>query len=207
MKCEEYAPLVSRYLDEDLEGRELETLLDHLSSCEECNEEMAGIDRLRGWLQAADAHQGIPEIRGAWGLDDLLKLEGATASIDPSETPSSIGVREAAKEQGEGSRGMSWIRRTLFPFPLVPRQAMQFALPLLLVALAATWYYTQYFTEQMSDWVDVTELESSPTETVSFPQEEGDEIDYYVVQHATHQPWEQYGDEVPMLQLASMPAR
>ena len=59
MKCKEYAPLVSRYLDEDLEGRDLETFLEHLAGCEECQKEMEGVDRLRGWLQAADAYQGI----------------------------------------------------------------------------------------------------------------------------------------------------
>jgi hypothetical protein len=80
---------------------------------------------------------------------------------------------------------------------------MRFALPLLVIALVATWL----FTRKTSDWIDVHELRSLPATTVSFPQEEGKEIEYYVVQHASHQPWEQYGDEVPMLQLASMPSR
>ena len=73
----------------------------------------------------------------------------------------------------------------------------------LLVAVVATWLYTR----QTGKWIDVSELQILPATTVSFPYEEGNEIEYYVVQHATHQPWEQYGDEVPMLQLASMPSR
>ena len=80
---------------------------------------------------------------------------------------------------------------------------MSYAVPLLLVAAVATWLYTR----QTGKWIDVSELQTLPTETVSFSEEEGDQIDYFVVQHATHQPWEQYGDEVPMLQLASMPSR
>jgi hypothetical protein len=80
---------------------------------------------------------------------------------------------------------------------------MTVALPLLLVAVVATWLYTR----QTGKWIDVSELQALPTSTVSFPEEEGDEIGYYVVQHATHQPWDQYGDEVPMLELATMPSR
>jgi hypothetical protein len=111
------------------------------------------------------------------------------------------------REAPAGARAAAWIRSTLLPFPSFPRQAIRFALPLLLIALGATWYYTQHPTRQTSDWVDVNDLESSPSVTVSSPQEEGAEIDYYLVQHATHQPWEQYGDELPMLQFASTPSR
>ena len=69
--------------------------------------------------------------------------------------------------------------------------------------MVAAWLYAR----QTAKWIDVSELQALPTGTASFTEEEGDEIDYFVVQHATHQPWEQYGDEVPMLQLASMPSR
>lgn len=209
MKCSEYAPLVSRYLDEDLEGKALEVFLDHLSGCVECRREMEAVDRLRGWLQVADAQQGIPEIRGEWGLEDLLRQEGSSEAMDFTEPFSftepltSRSGRDARARERAGSRGRSRIGRTLFPFPLAPRHAMRFALPLLVIALVATWIYTH----ETSDWIDVHELQSSPATTVSFPHEGGEDIDYYVVQHATHQPWEQYGDEVPMLQFASMPSR
>jgi hypothetical protein len=99
------------------------------------------------------------------------------------------------------SRSKEWIKSNLFPFP--PRQVVSFTLPLLLVAVVAAWLYTR----QTSKWIDVSELQKLPTGTASFTEEEDDEIEYYVVQHASHQPWEQYGDEVPILQLASVPPR
>ena len=203
MNCKEYAPWVSRYLDEDLEGKDLVAFLDHLTGCTECQKETEAVERLRGWLQAADAHQGIPEIRGEWGLEDLLRKEASSEAIDSRETLSSRAGRVAPAQGRAWSGTKEWINRNLFPFPLVPRQVMSFALPLLLVAAVATWLYTR----QTGKWIDVSELQPLPTATVSFSEEEGDEIDYFVVQHATHKPWEQYGDEVPMLQLASMPSR
>ena len=69
MNCTEYSPLVSRYVDEDLEGKELETFLEHLSGCAECQREVGSLEQLRGWLKTADAFQGIPGIKGDWGLD------------------------------------------------------------------------------------------------------------------------------------------
>lgn len=203
MNCKEYAPWVSRYLDEDLEGKELETFLDHLSCCAECQKEMAEVDKLRGWLHAADAYQGIPEIRGEWGLEDLLRREASSEAIGAAEPLASATGQPVPARGGAWSRSREWIKSTLFPFPLVPRQVMGFAVPLLLVGAVATWLYTR----QTGKWIDVSELKPMPTETASFPEEEGDEIEYFVVQHATHQPWEQYGDEVPMLQLASTPSR
>ena len=203
MNCTDYAPWVSLYLDEDLEGKDLEVFLDHLCGCGECQKEMEEVERVRGWLQAADAHQGIPEIRGEWGLEDLLRQEASSETMDSAETLSSRAGQVASAQKRAGSRSKEWIKRYLFPFPLVPRQVMRFALPLLLVAAVAAWLYTR----QTSNWIDVSELQTLPATTVSFPYEEGNEIEYYVVQHATHQPWEQYGDEVPMLQLASVPSR
>jgi hypothetical protein len=194
---------VSRYLDEDLEGKELETFLDHLSGCANCQKEMESVERLRGWLQAADAYQGVPEFKGAWGFEDLLVREAALEGAESSEPLTSRVGRPAPAQAGAWSRGMEWVKGNLFPFPLVPRQVMSVAVPLLLVAAVATWLYTR----QSGKWIDVSELQPLPTTTVSFPEEGGDEVEYFVVQHATHQPWEQYGDEVPMLQLASVPSR
>jgi hypothetical protein len=203
MNCKEYAPWVSRYLDEDLEGKELVTFLDHLSGCTECQKETEAVERLSGWLQAADAHQGIPEIRAEWGLEDLLRQEESSEEIDSRDTVASTAGRVGPAQAGAWSGSKEWIKSNLFPFPLVPRQVMSFAVPLLLVAVVAAWLYSK----QTGKWIDVSELQPLPTATVSFSEEEGDQIDYFVVQHATHQPWEQYGDEVPMLQLASMPSR
>jgi|GEM_PF-1481140 len=203
MTCKEYAPWVSQYLDEDLEGKDLVAFLDHLAGCVECQKEMEAVERMRGWLQAADAHQGIPEIRGEWGIEDLLRRETASEEIDYAGAPSSTAGRLAPALGRKGRGPGAWIKSNLFPFPLVPRQVMSYAVPLILVIVVATWLYTR----QTGKWIDVSELQTLPTATVSFPEEGGDAIEYYVVQHATHQPWEQYGDEVPMLQLASMPSR
>ena len=203
MNCKEYAPWVSRYLDEDLEGKELLAFLDHLSGCMECQKETEAVERLRGWLQAADARQGIPEIRGEWGIEDLLRREPSSGEIDSRETLASTAGRVAPARGRAWSGSKEWIKSNLFPFPLLPRQVMSFAVPLLLVAVVAAWLYTR----QTGKWIDVSELPILPTATVLFSEEEGDEIEYFVVQHATHQPWEQYGDEVPMLQLANMPPR
>ena len=202
MKCAEYAPWVSRYLDEDLEGEDLEVFFDHLSGCAACQKEVAEVERLRGWLQAADALQGIPEMRGDWGLEELLRREASSEAVGSVQPLTSRAGRPASGRRTM-SRDRGWIRRYLFPFPIAPRQVVRFALPLLLVAVVATWLYSR----QTSDWSDVHDLNALPKSTVSFPQEEADEIDYFVVQHATHQPWERYGDEVSMLQLASVHSR
>jgi hypothetical protein len=202
MNCKEYAPLVSRYLDEDMEGRELESFLDHLSVCAACQKELDGVERLRGWLQAADAQQGVPGMRGEWGLEALLENEPTPGAVEAPDALSPIAYPTRPEGEGARPRIMAWIRG-LFTAPPIPRHAMRFALPLLVVGVAATWFYLDH----TSDWIDVHDLQSSPTAAVSFPPEESDQIEYYVVQHATHQPWEQYGDEVPMLQLASTPSR
>ena len=203
MNCAEYAPLISRYLDEDLEGKDLEAFLAHLGQCAECRKDLEQMDRLRGWLQAADAHLGIPEIRGEWGLEDLLRLEASLEANDCAEPLSQRAGEGASAQDRTRARSKAWIKRYLFPFPLVPAHMLRFALPLLVAGVAATWLYTR----MTSNWIDVHELQTVPATTATFPQAEDDQIDYYVVQHATHQPWEQYGDEVPMLQLASMPSR
>ncbi len=204
MKCPEYAPWVSRYLDEDLDGKDLEVFFDHLSGCAACRKEMAEVERLRGWLRAADALQGIPEIQGDWGLEDLLRRKGSPEAVDALEPHSSEAGEIASGQREAVSRRTPWIRRYLFPFPIAPRPVVRFALALFMIAVAAAWFYTR----QTSEWVDVHDLSAPPpTSTVSFPQEEGDEIGYFVVQHASHQPWERYGDEVSTLQLASVHSR
>jgi hypothetical protein len=82
---------------------------------------------------------------------------------------------------------------------------MRYALPLLLVIGVAAWVWL--YGRDTGEWIDVQDLKPQKTAVVSFPQEEGEEIEFYVVQHANRQPWMQYGDEVPMLLLASTPSR
>jgi hypothetical protein len=203
MKCAEYAPLVSRYLDDDLEGRDLEAFLDHLSGCAGCLKEMEDLERLRGWLLAADAQQGLPEPAAAWSLEDLLGKEAAAEGIRPLE-PLRPETRRGAfgKERKRSGSGLR-IRFPRLPLPSIPLPVVRYALPLLLVGGVAVWLYSR----DSGEWIDVQDLPPQKAAAVSFTQEEGEEIEFYVVQHAIHQPWMQYGDEVPMLQLATTPSR
>lgn len=200
MNCTEYGPLVSRYVDEDLEGKDLEAFLEHLSECAECREEVGALERLRGWFQAADALQGIPEIRGEWRLADLLQKEASPEAIDSAEPLSPAFDRGASEHEKTKSWGAEWIKRYLFPFPLSTQRLVRFALPLLVVSVVAAWLYTR----KTSNWIDVHELQPSQVTTGMFPQEEArDDVDIFVMQHTTHQPWADHGDEYPMIELAS----
>jgi len=192
MNCTEYGLWVSRYADEDLEGKELETFLDHLSGCAECQREVGGLERLSGWLKAADAFQGVPDIKGDWGLADLLERE------EPSES-----VHRASEQRKERPWSAGWIKRFLFPSPLPAQNLMRYALPLLVVAVVATWFYTR----KTGNWIDVHQLQPLSVATVAFPEEEGHEMDFFVMQHSTHQPWGNHGDELPMIEMASGSSR
>ena len=203
MNCTEYGPWVSRYVDEDLGGKDLEAFLEHLSGCAECRSEVGAIERLRGWFQAADSLQGIPEMRGEWGLADLLRQEESPDALDCGE-PISAKIGHEASEHGRaGFPGVGWIKRYLFPFPLPTQRLVRFALPLVVVALVATWFYAR----KTSDWIDVHELQPLPVATVAFPQEEGHGLDFFVMEHTDHQPWTDYGEELPMIEMASGPSR
>jgi anti-sigma factor RsiW len=192
--------LVSRYVDDDLEGEDLEAFLEHLSECAACREEVGALERLRGWLHTADSLQGIPEMSGEWGLADLLQKEESSEATDSAEPISRAISREAASTGKEGSRAAAWIRRYLLPFPVPTQRMVRFALPLLVVSVVAAWLYTR----ETSNWIDVRELQPSQEITAMFPQEEAHrEVDMFVMQHTTHQPWANHGDEFPMIELAS----
>jgi hypothetical protein len=191
MNCTEYSPLVSRYVDEDLEGKELETFLEHLSGCAECQREVGSLEQLRGWLKTADAFQGIPGIKGDWGLEDLLGREALSEAVD------------GAEQRKKSPRGEGWIKRIFFPSPLPAQNLMRYALPVLVVAVVAAWFYTR----KTGNWIDVHQLQPLPVATVALPEEEGDEMDFFVMQHSTHQPWVDHGDELPIIELASGSSR
>jgi hypothetical protein len=192
MNCTEYGPWVSRYVDEDLEGKELETFLDHLSECAACQKEVGGLEQLTGWLKAVDAFQGVPDIKGDWGLADLLERE------EPSES-----VHRASEQGKKSPWSAGWIKRFLFPSPLPAQNLMRYALPLLVVAVVAAWFYKR----KTGDWIDVRQLQPLSVATVALPEEEGHEMDFFVMQHSTHQPWAEHGDELPMIEFASGSSR
>ena len=202
MDCTEYGPWVSRYVDEDLEGKELEFFLEHLSGCAACQKEMAALERLRGMLKTADTLEGIPHIKGDWGLEALLRQETAFEATDGTETflptvdqPATVKGRERTGEAG-------LIKRFLFPFPLPVQKVARFALPLLAITVVAVWFYTT-----KTNWIDVRELQPLPVAAEAFPQEEDRDVDLLVMGHMTHQQWIDYGDELPMIELASTPSR
>jgi hypothetical protein len=74
---------------------------------------------------------------------------------------------------------------------------------LLVVTVVAAWFYSR----KTGNWIDVNELQPLPVATVVFPQEEGLDMDFFVMEHTTHQPWADYGDELPMIELASTSSR
>lgn len=200
MNCTEYGPWVSRYVDEDLEGKELEAFLEHLSECAECRSEVGAIEKLRGWFQAADSFQGIPEMSGEWGLADLLRREQSSDAVDCAEPIFAKIGHDASQHEPAGFRAAAWVRRYLFPFPLPTQRLVRFALPLLVVSVVAAWFYTR----KTSNWIDVRDLKPSHVTTAVFPKEEArDEVNMFVMQHTTHQPWADLGDEFPMIELAS----
>ena len=204
MNCTEYGPLVSRYVDEDLEGKDLQAFLEHLSECMECRKEVGALERLRGWFQAADSLQGIPEVSREWGLEDLLRKGESSEAMDCAEPRSAAIGHEASEDKRARSWGAVWIKRYLFPFPLPTRRVVRFALPLLVVSVVAAWLYSR----KAGNWIDVRELQPSQVTTVLFPQEEAHhDVDMFVMQHTTHQPWADHGDEFPMIELASGSSR
>jgi hypothetical protein len=203
MKCAEYGPWVSRYADDDLEGKELKDFLEHLSGCVECQREARALERLRSFLKTADAFQGMPPIKGDWGLADLLQTEAPSAATEGAEPFLLAAGREALEPGWAGPRRRGWIRRTLLPFPLPSQNMLRFALPLLVVTVVATWFYTR----KTSNWIDVHELQPLPVASLAFPQEESREMDFFVLEHTAHQPWADHGDELPMIELASGSSR
>ena len=203
MNCTEYGPWVSRYVDEDLEGKELETFLDHLSECAACQREVGGLERLRGWLKAVDAFQGVPDIKGDWGLEHLLEREEPPEAVDGAESFLATTDHGASGQRKESSRRAGWIKRFLFPSPLPAQNVMRYALPLVVVAVVATWFYTR----KTGNWIDVHQLQPLPVATAALPEEEGHEMDFFVMQHSTHQPWADHGDELPMIEMASSSSR
>lgn len=203
MDCKEYGPWISRYVDEDLEGKELEIFLEHLSGCAACQREMAALERLRGMLKTADTLDGIPHIKGDWGLEDLLRQETALEAADGTEPFLPTVDPQATTKDRERTGEGGWSKRFLVPLPLPVQNVVRFAIPLLVIVVVATWFYTR----KTRNWIDVRNIQPLPTATVAFPQEEGRDVDLFVIGHTTHQPWADYGDELPMIELASTPSR
>ncbi len=203
MSCSQYGPFVSLYLDDELERDELETFLDHLGGCAACQKEIESLERLRGWLQAADAFQGFPEPNIEKRVKDLFQenLDEKDVSriqplIDQETKPSQ------RREKRPWARRLSWLNPFETALSIPFQKAWGVALPLLIAVSAGIWFYNK-----PGDWIDVHELSSSQVLITALPEKEAQEEDLYVIQHTMNQPWVSLGDELPRVQLASGSSR
>ena len=111
MGCTRYSPLVSRFLDDDLEKEELNGFLDHLLQCEECQKEMKAFESLQSCFRAAESLDPAPEPRKAFVLADLP----LDAKTEPGAVPVTLLGQEAFREGAEAggkanrSRESSWL--------------------------------------------------------------------------------------------------
>ncbi len=195
MECREYGLLVSRYVDDDLDGPEAEELLRHLSGCPECQSELSAVERLRGWLRAADLPPAVLEMLDRTTLVDRVESWEAPA---PSFAPA---VSRPRRQWGAAIASL-WQR----PLDAIGRftfgpASLRFALPLLLLGIGAGLWLAR--SPGAGKTVDVRQLPSAVA--LQTPLVEGDrEPDgLYVLEHVSQQPWVRYGDELPMIQLVS----
>ncbi len=206
MKCSEYGPWLSRYLDDDLEGKELRLFLEHLSACSECRTELRDLERMRSWLQEADAADRVSEERLEQCFEGFLEQWDAIAE---EGTPGMAPAGTAPPVRGSfGHR----IWRALVPsrlaavFTLRPLPGfLGSAVVLLVVGILGVWLYPR----ESVNSVDVQDLFPVRSLATVFPQEEEpyQDVDLFVMHHATHQPWADSGQELPMIQPVSAPYR
>ena len=210
MGCDDYGPLLSRYVDDDLRGEGLDRLLGHLMECVECRMELRELENLCSWFRAADALDAVPEAVEGIRLEHLLEMD-QQARKEPSRVrlagKDDLQEREHAREGKGGERGASWLETLsngLQAFLFGRR--WRYAFPLVAAAILGVWLVPR----SPSDWVDVRQL--TPLQTLAAqhsPKKEalGNHVDLYVLEHTSNQPWTHYGNELPMIRQvsASMP--
>jgi len=196
MSCQQYSLRLSRYLDNDLEGKELEDLLEHLSGCKECYQELDAYEQLRELFQEADGEHGFPEPTREWRTVLLQDLEPVQKDLAGEGEP--LGKRAAIRNDTEAREPRSsfpaWLGR-LFSSPPA-RGFLRYALPLIILSVAATWWV-----QNASDQgIDVNELVPAENFAMAFQDDDAYPEDLYVMQHTAHQPGIRTGDELPMIQ-------
>lgn len=193
MGCKGYALLLSRYVDDDLDGPEAEKLMRHLSVCPACQSELGALERLRTWIRAADLPPDVLE------LFDRTTLADRVDSWEPlSPSPKKV------------PRAGSWVERVV-PLWQRPLEAMRrfasapaglrFALPLLALGIVVGLLLAR--SPESGKTVDVRQLPSAVAMKASLMEGDRDRDDLYVLEHASQQPWVRYGDELPVIQLVS----
>lgn len=206
MGCAGYGPYLSRYVDEDLDGKELEDLLEHLTDCAACLKELKDLEHLQSWFQAADALDVVPGARQALSLDHLLRQGALEAEEEAGRIPMPAETLQGGKTDGkrgnrrQGSSGLKSLVHVLYPFSSQP--VWRYAFAMIAVVALGVWLYPG----QPGDRIDVRKLTPEQTFTAQhLPRKEalGHNMDLYVLQHASNQPWAHYGDELPMIRQVS----
>jgi len=193
MGCEGYGLLLSRYVDDDLEGPEAEKLMRHLSVCPSCQSELGALERLRTWIRAADLPPDVLELFDSTTLADRVD-SWEPLNPSPRKVP----------------RARSWVEGVLSlwqrPLEAMGRFAsapagLRFALPLLALGIVAGFLLAR--SPESGKTVDVRQLPSAVAMKASLMEGDRDREDLYVLEHASQQPWVRYGDELPVIQLVS----
>lgn len=193
MGCEKYALLLSRYVDDDLDGPEAEKLMRHLSVCPECQSELGALERLRTWIRAADLPPDLLE------LFDRMSLAARVNSWEPlSLSPKKV---PRARSWVEGVFSFwQWSLEAMGRFAHGPA-GLRFALALLSLGIVAGLLLAR--SPESGKTVDVRQLPSAVAMKASLIEGDRDREDLYVLEHASQQPWIRYGDELPVIQLVS----
>ncbi len=201
MGCEQYSPLVSRFLDDDLEKGELEVFLEHLFACERCREELKAFEGLRQGFQKAELLDAPPEPSRPFSLEDLGPHAHTEAGAVPLAKPAleADAVPAPARREKRRSKEFSWMG-SLSQF-IFPQNFLRYAVPMIAVLIVGIWIYP----EDSPDRVDVRNISTSRALSAHLSgQDAGKEnMDLYVMQHAANQPWAQYGSHVSMIRKAS----
>jgi hypothetical protein len=198
MACSRYGPLISRFLDEDLEKGELEGFLEHLFACELCQRDLKAFEKLQQGFQAVEQMDAVPEPAKLFSLSDLGAVVRSGAGAVPLAAPALAGERGKAKaSRGSGKpRESAWLG-TLSQY-IFPQNFLRYAVPMIAFLLVGVWMYP----DRSEDQVDVRELPASRSLSAHLAKQETDRgnVDLYLMQHAANQPWAQYGNDVPLVQ-------
>jgi len=208
MGCEQYSPLVSRFLDDDLDKEELDGFLEHLFACASCRQELKAFEALHEGFRKADLLDAPPEPCRPFTLEDLgpyahagagaVPLARPALGVDahpapaPTPAPGRGGRRPPPRESGWAGS----LSRFIFP-----QNFLRYAVPMIAVLIVGLWIYP----EDTPDRVDVRSLPSSSHAAFQPSRKDAgkENMNVYVMQHAASQPWVHYGNHVPMIQLAS----
>jgi len=207
MGCARYGPLLSRYLDDDLQGVELEGLLAHLAVCPGCRKEHKDLEKLQTWLKVADAFETVPDVLEQGGLSDFIKKWEARIEETPGREGES-GTRrffpESVRTRDRRPGMSSWLGA--FFSPLFSRNSWRFAFPMMALVILGLWLYPG---DLGNNRIDVQDLSPTQLLTTKLPQKElhNDNMDLYIIEHTTQQPWEDFGYHLPMVQQVSGAAR